>query len=315
MKEKAEICPKCKGRLFLSNRDGTKTCASCGETIGIPIYEAGKQRKADAAPAPVATATCPSCGSQASYVATDDRGQDVYACAFCGNRFSPKKAAAPSAPVAPAAPKKDEELDGKEIFALAKANTVEILATFTEGAGAGSGFFIAPGYILTNAHVVTESKKNDPIGALVGEVQPAKKVVVCFKGGKQHKAEIKYYDRKEDMAVLHTDLACSKVASISSDMPETGETIYAVGNSAGQGMCIMEGLVADQLREVADNQYMMISANIVGGNSGGPIFNKKGQVVGIVTLGSRDAVAMNYGIPVPRIREFLKASKLFKINN
>ena len=77
----------------------------------------------------------------------------------------------------------------------------------------------------------------------------------------------------------------------------------------------MEGLVADQLREVADNQYMMISANIVGGNSGGPIFNKKGQVVGIVTLGSRDAVAMNYGIPVPRIREFLKASKLFKINN
>ena len=52
---------------------------------------------------------------------------------------------------------------------------------------------------------------------------------------------------------------------------------------------------------------MMISANIVGGNSGGPIFNKRGKVVGIVTLGSNEAVAMNYGIPVPRIERFIKS--------
>ena len=311
MKEKPEICPKCKGRLFLANRDGTKTCASCGATIGTPYADARGSKPAGNKPA--STELCPSCGSQADYDSTDASGRPVYSCKFCGNKFSPKPVAAPApqAPAAPSAPKeeKPEILDGREIFALARSNTVEIHAVFSDAGSAGSGFFICPNYIITNAHVVFDHKDTILGHAAFG----AKKVSVCFKGGHQHDAEIVFYNLEEDMALLKTNLPCTSVARISKTMPETGETIYAVGNSAGQGMCILQGIVADQLREVADNEYMMISANIVGGNSGGPIFNAKGHVVGIVTLGSRDAVAMNYGIPVTRIKNFINASGKVRI--
>ena len=118
-------------------------------------------------------------------------------------------------------------------------------------------------------------------------------------------AELIAYDTSNDMAILQTSLACPKIASIAKKMPDTGEEIFAVGNSAGEGMCILQGIVADQLRTVQKKPFMMISANIVGGNSGGPIFNKLGEVVGVVTLGSTKAVAMNYGIPVTRIESFL----------
>lgn len=303
MKEKPEICPVCKGRLFLTNRDGTKTCASCGHTLGTPSAHGGRSAAAPVRPSPSKTEKCPSCGSVANYVSTDADGKEIYACSFCGSKFTPKprveaKPKEPE-PEKPAAPIKDE-LDGREIFALAKANTVEIFCRSGSGASAGSGFFIADNFVMTNAHVVF-----DDFGG--ANPTPSSYIAVCFKGGKQHGAEILAANLDEDMAILATDLSCSAIAEIAKEMPETGETIYAVGNSAGQGMCIMEGLVADQLREIADNDYMMISANIVGGNSGGPIFNKHGKVVGIVTLGSNEAVAMNYGIPVPRIERFIKS--------
>ncbi len=302
MKEKPEICPVCKGRLFLTNRDGTKTCASCGHTLGVPSAHGGRSAAAPARPSPSKTEKCPSCGSVANYVSTDADGKEIYACSFCGSKFTPKPRveAKPKEPEQqqPAAPAKDG-LDGREIFALARANTVEIFCSSGMCGSAGSGFFIADHFIMTNSHVVFDN---------FGEANPtpSQHVAVCFKGGRQYEAQIMAYNLDEDMAILATDMPCEQIAEIADKMPETGETIYAVGNSAGQGMCIMEGLVADQLREIADNDYMMISANIVGGNSGGPIFNKHGKVVGIVTLGSNEAVAMNYGIPVPRIEKFIK---------
>ena len=246
MKEKPEICPKCKGRLFLANRDGTKTCASCGATIGTPYADARGSKPAGNNPA--STELCPSCGSQADYDSTDASGRPVYSCKFCGNKFSPKPVAAPApqAPAAPSAPKeeKPEILDGREIFALARSNTVEIHAVFSDAGSAGSGFFICPNYIITNAHVVFDHKDTILGHAAFG----AKKVSVCFKGGRQFDAEIVFYNLEEDMALLKTNLPCTSVARISKTMPETGETIYAVGNSAGQGMCILQGIVADQLK-------------------------------------------------------------------
>lgn len=53
----------------------------------------------------------------------------------------------------------------------------------------------------------------------------------------------------------------------------------------------------------------MFSAPIVHGNSGGPVFNGNGEVMGIATLGREDALAMNYAIPVSAVKDFIEKAK------
>jgi len=313
-KEKPEICPNCKGRLFLSNRDGSKTCASCGHTIGETHKAHPEDAKAKAA---AKMAKCPRCGSLAPLASVGPDGKEIYACSFCGNRFSPiEKPAAPAPAIkkpekkeeAPAAPKGREPLEGREVFALAKANTVEVHTTFNATSESGSGFFVAENYILTNATVIIRN-----LGT-VSQVLP-RKILVNFKDGEQKEIKWYGYDPKTSLAILQVEMPCEKIAKIAEEAPATGEEIYAVGNSDGRGMCIMEGLVADQLRAVEGKKYMMISANIVNGNAGGPVYNAYGEVVGLVDRNSGKGVAINYAVPIPAIEGFLdKVNNEFNLN-
>ena len=321
------ICPRCGGSDFRENGDGSKTCLFCDHVLrpaAPSVHPVVAPTIPEPEPEPIAPSIryfrCPMCGSE------NPEGGDGYCtCVFCGNHYAvaiakpepaplpePPKAEEPSPkptpetkpnkPQKPVETEKEEKerlLNGKEVFDLAKTNTVEVHSRFDTNASCGSGFFFAQRYILTNAHVVFD----DPDGAK----KPASAIAVNFKGGRRVDARVIAFDIANDMAILETSLNCANLAKIAKKMPDTGEDIFAVGNSAGEGMCILQGIVADQLRTVQGLPFMMISANIVGGNSGGPIFNKKGEVVGIVTLGSVNAVAMNYGIPITRIEKFLSA--------
>ena len=57
------------------------------------------------------------------------------------------------------------------------------------------------------------------------------------------------------------------------------------------------------------DKFIMFSAPIVHGNSGGPVFNGNGEVIGIATLGREDALAMNYAIPVSAVKDFIEKAK------
>ena len=359
MKNKATVCPRCGGKLFLTGRFGEKTCATCGQLLN---GDSARPSSLEPAPSPSpslsATEICPSCGSPAEFSHNDPNGEPVYSCSFCGTRFSPKKKE--SARGAYEQPidvreairgeleahrkeidnelqqqrrKLDQEMeakrkqldeevarrmeeatknaapterasgsfDGKRVFAIARECSVEVHSTFQGKAygSAGSGFFFTEdGYILTNCHVVAENF-NTP------RIRYADSIQVNRKGERRYTAKLIYAEPNEDMAILKASIPNKGVARFANSVPETGEAIFAVGNSAGAGMCILEGIVADASRRVSNNIYMMISANIVGGNSGGPIFNTRGEVVGIVTLGSDTAVAMNYGITLGRAKNFL----------
>lgn len=291
-----ERCPACKGRLFMTKLDGSRICAQCGH-----VMSPGNARP-ESTPAksePVASGiSCPMCGSQAKLVRYDPDGAAVYQCPLCGNGF--RKEPAPNAPRMPAGPV-EKKLDGREIFKMAIQQTVEVSAYNKDGNGStGTGFFIANEYVLTNAHVIY-----DDLGAKKPVVLPI--LSINFKDGDEIKAEHVCSTTYEDMALLRVKKFSNSVATIAKEMPETGETVYTVGNSRGDGLCILEGVVSDQLRTWANNlPFMMTSLNTVGGNSGGPIFSTKGEVVGIQTQGRGDSVAMKYAIPVPRIRKFLE---------
>ena len=71
-------------------------------------------------------------------------------------------------------------------------------------------------------------------------------------------------------------------------------------------MSITEGLVSDRARKIGNKTKILISVPINNGNSGGPLFNMKGQVVGVVSSGKKDAIVMNYAIPVDDMIKFIK---------
>lgn len=302
MKKKSERCPSCGQGLFMEKMDGSKICVNCGCVVREPSSPSHPSPKAPQG----GSETCPQCGSSAHY----DPQSGCYVCPVCGMRFqkaAPQKQPEPSSNYGRSselaeAPKK--ELSGREIFKIAKDQTVEIASRFASNPGgysAGTGFFLNKNLVLTNAHVVMLNVYES------GPKEAAETITINYKDSDEIRAQLLAVNPAEDMAILAVEQPARSVAKIAKKMPETGEVIYAVGNSAGAGMCILEGIVADQLRQVDGNSFMMVSANIVGGNSGGPIFSTAGEVVGVVTLGSKTAVAMNYAIPIPRIEAFISA--------
>jgi serine protease Do len=139
-------------------------------------------------------------------------------------------------------------------------------------AAAGSGFVIsADGYIVTNNHVV----------------ENANKVTVTFDNGDQKKATVVGTDERTDLAVVkvdgETDLPFVKFAQ---DDVRVGDWVLAVGNPFGLGGTVTAGIVSARGRDVAGSAYgdfLQIDAAVNMGNSGGPTFNLKGEVVGVNT--------------------------------
>ncbi len=140
-------------------------------------------------------------------------------------------------------------------------------------AGSGSGFIIGQGgLIVTNNHVI----------------QHADRVEVTLNDGRQFDAEIVGTDPDTDLALLQIDtketLPVAKFANASS--VRVGDAVIAIGNPFGLGGTVTAGIVSAKAREIGAGRYddfLQIDAPINRGNSGGPTFNLKGEVIGVNT--------------------------------
>ena len=83
--------------------------------------------------------------------------------------------------------------------------------------------------------------------------------------------------------------------------------MYLIGNSLGEGTCITSGIISDKDRYVGDLSYpyIMTDASANPGNSGGPLLNEMGELIGVLVAGITSAKGMNYAIPVNMVNEFL----------
>lgn len=194
-------------------------------------------------------------------------------------------------------------LSATEIFKKNRKFVVEIQADFGLVSSRGTGIIIGDGYILSNAHVVFDKKSDRGVAYAADEI-------LCKDASQNvYQLDLIYADIKKDMVLLHSDeLSVDGVVFCSKEV-ETGEKIYAIGNSKGQGICILDGIVSDSERIIGSDKFIMFSAPIVHGNSGGPVFNGNGEVIGIATLGREDALAMNYAIPVSAVNNFIEQAK------
>ncbi len=136
----------------------------------------------------------------------------------------------------------------------------------------GSGFVISEdGYIVTNNHVI----------------EGADDIEIEFFSGKKLKAKLVGTDPKTDIALLkvESDTPLPFVSFGNSDLMRVGDWVMAMGNPLGQGFSVSAGIVSARGRELkgAYDDYIQTDAAINRGNSGGPLFNMDGQVVGVNT--------------------------------
>ena len=139
-----------------------------------------------------------------------------------------------------------------------------------ERGGVGSGFIItADGYLLTNAHVVAQ----------------ASEVTVKLTDKREFKAKVIGYDRKTDVALLKIDAAKLPVVKLGNPgETKVGEWVVAIGSPFGFDNTVTAGIVSAKSRELPDEAYVPFLQTDVAvnpGNSGGPLFNMKGEVIGI----------------------------------
>lgn len=154
-----------------------------------------------------------------------------------------------------------------------------------EAVGTGTGIVMSQdGYILTNAHVVY----SDGSEAIQGT---AKEVSVVLQDESKHKAQIVGYDEQADIAVLKIDADDLTPAEFGdSSKLEVGDSAVAIGNPLGFDLfgTLTVGYISGLGREVAINdttiKLIQTDAAINSGNSGGPLINECGQVIGITSM-------------------------------
>jgi serine protease Do len=163
----------------------------------------------------------------------------------------------------------------------------------------GSGFIIsADGYILTNAHVVS-----DPSTPHV--VSDADEVIVKLTDRREFKAKIVGIDRRSDVALLKIDATnLPKVTIGDVNSLKVGEWVLAIGSPYGLENTVTAGIVSAKGRALPQENYVPFIQTDVAinqGNSGGPLFNMKGEVVGINSrlLSPSGAYAgLSFAIPI-----------------
>ncbi len=196
-----------------------------------------------------------------------------------------------SAPVVAARPLVGNAFQPAQIFARRSVGVVTIISYFgspsspTASAGQGSGFVVSPaGTILTSAHVITTAGQG-------GTIKPAGTVYVEFSDGDRVTAHVVGYDLFDDVGVIKVDPAQHALDPVplgNSDRVVVGQPVAAIGSPFGNVDSLSVGVVSAIRRSIPSltSRYNLVDAiqtdaPINHGNSGGPLFDARGRVIGI----------------------------------
>ncbi|OIN97828.1 hypothetical protein AUJ67_09990 [Candidatus Desantisbacteria bacterium CG1_02_49_89] len=164
----------------------------------------------------------------------------------------------------------------------------------------GSGFIVSKeGYIITNAHVIDDPEDLEGV-----------KVVMSDK--KEYEAGILLCDYQADLAVLRIQaegIVPVKFGNV--DILQSGEKVFAIGNPIGLERSTSSGIISAKGRYLGCYEYeglLQTDAAVNPGNSGGPLFNMRGEVVGVTSLGYSKwyTEGLNFAIPAPLVLDTMK---------
>jgi len=190
----------------------------------------------------------------------------------------------------------------------------------------GAGVIVAgSGLVITNFHVIADALRSPQDEGLWGAHDadaPAHRVKAIFEDGREVQAAVLVADRGEDLAVLRLRSSDSAEAFAAATLGRSeelrvGEEVFAIGSPLGYQHSVSRGIVSalDRTGVVQNTALPMLQldASINVGNSGGPLFNLDGDLVGIVTavpravLGSSVPQGIAFALPIDHVRAFLRA--------
>lgn len=155
----------------------------------------------------------------------------------------------------------------------------------------GSGFAIDNTHIITNAHVV----------------QNEKAVLVLTYQEERLYAEVEKSDQQQDLAVLRLkDTTVPPLESASLNTVQNGDDIFTVGAPKSMAYTLTKGIVSNRERTMNGMTFIQIDAAVNEGNSGGPLLNAQGQVIGVNTLKIIDSEGIALAIPIDRVITFMQ---------
>jgi S1-C subfamily serine protease len=164
------------------------------------------------------------------------------------------------------------------------------VATVESAIGSGSAFYISQeGYLLTNKHVVGDDKF----------------VRVKLSNGRSLVGEVVRTDKARDVALLRTDPAANEALALRSDAGTVGEVVYAVGSPFGESLSgtITRGVLSAR-RLFEGVPFLQSDVAVNPGNSGGPLIDANGRVIGISVIGT-SAQGINLFIPIDDVMDKL----------
>ena len=218
---------------------------------------------------------CPNCGSTALTAVDATHMQ----CTFCLNTIDTQASAIQDSPKETA-----HALDFTDLFNhIVRLKLANAQAT---------GFVIHPkGYILTNAHVV----KDTPI-------------IEGVRGSHPRLLELETYS---DGSVMDVDLAVLKTVEEAnmppvkwaSNQPKVGDDVYVLGNPRNLGLSVNKGTIAQM-----NAHELQLNMTLNPGNSGGPVINQRGEVIGVVSYLLEDVQGMAFAVRLETVQSFIKKS-------
>jgi serine protease Do len=170
-----------------------------------------------------------------------------------------------------------------------KYNSVFVV---TSGNALGSGFAVGENCIVTNAHVLDNPNN----------------IVLTTYAGETHSAYLVGYDQDKDIAVLGVkDAKFTPLTIADYNSLNTGDDVYAIGAPKSMAYTLTKGVISAKEREIGKYKYIQTDAAINEGNSGGPLLNDEGNVIGVNTLKMSDSEGIGLAIPMTVVSDFLKS--------
>jgi serine protease Do len=201
---------------------------------------------------------------------------------------------------------------------LEEKSTVEGVSSFGPAvvvvrspAGLGSGFLInKQGYLVTNFHVIMGQKHIS--------VTRFKKAGAELKRIIHKNVRIAALDPFHDLAVLQVkgkpDEPFIAIIFSPDEKTRVGEKVFVIGNPLGLERTVTEGVVSHTARNFGGKLYLQVDASVNPGNSGGPLFNSKGEVIGVINMGIRSMQGLNFAIPIRHVKYILDHLDAFAYN-
>jgi len=223
--------------------------------------------------------------------------------------------ATPRAALAPSAkPLSGSSFDPSRIYTTRSPGVVTIYALYGNSLSAkeaqGSGFVVSPkGYILTNSHVITDA------GDAPGKATAADKLYVEFQDRDRIPAKVVGWDIYDDVGLIKVNPADHRLDAVplgNSAQVQVGQPVAAIGSPFGNVNSLSVGVVSATERSIDSltSQYSLIDAiqtdaAINHGNSGGPLFDARGRVIGInaqIRSDSGSAEGVGFAVPIDSAR-------------